>query len=61
MDTEAKLALIARIWSTIDGDALPVPPEVEAELNRRWEHHLANPGSTLSMDELMARVEAKRR
>ena len=56
-----KLALIARLWAMIDLDELPVSPAVAAELDRRWAEHLCNPRAALTLDELMARVEAKRR
>jgi putative addiction module component (TIGR02574 family) len=56
-----KLALIGKIWATLDAEALPVPPEVAAELDRRWAEHQLNPGAAFTLDELMARVAAKRR
>ena len=56
-----KLALIGKIWASLDADALPVPPTVLTELDRRWAEHQLNPSSALTLDELMARVEAKRR
>jgi len=55
-----KLALIGRLWATLDADELPVSSAVATELDRRWEEHLRNPGSALTLDELMARVEARR-
>lgn len=57
---EEKLALIEELWGMIDLNQLPVPPEVAAELDRRWENYQRNPGSALTLDELMARVERKR-
>jgi putative addiction module component (TIGR02574 family) len=45
----------------IDPDELPVSPAIAAELDRRWAEHLRNPSAALTLDELMARVEAKRR
>jgi putative addiction module component (TIGR02574 family) len=56
-----KLALIGRLWATIEPDELPVSPAVVAELDRRWAEHLRNPSAALTLDELMSRVEAKRR
>jgi putative addiction module component (TIGR02574 family) len=56
-----KLALIGRLWASLDAESLPTSPAVAAELDRRWAEHQRNPGSALTLDELMARVEAKRR
>jgi putative addiction module component (TIGR02574 family) len=56
-----KLALIGRLWSSLDTSHLPIPPLVQAELDRRWAEHQLNPSSALTLDELMTRVEAKRR
>jgi len=58
---EEKITLIGKLWNSLDADTLPVPPAVLAELDRRWADHQINPGAALSLDELMARVEAKRR
>ena len=41
--------------------ALVASPAVAAELDRRWAEHLKNPAAALTLDELMKRVEAKRR
>lgn len=54
-----KLALIGRLWASLDADNLPVPPEVVAELDRRRAAYERNPGSALTFDELMARVRRK--
>ena len=54
-----KLALIGRLWASLDADNLPVPPEVVAELDRRRAEYERNPGSALTLDELMARVRRK--
>jgi len=59
LDQAEKLALIARIWSTIDADALPVPPSVLEELERRRADLERNPQSALTLDELMARVQRR--
>jgi putative addiction module component (TIGR02574 family) len=56
-----KLALIGKLWASLDADALPVPPAVGAELDRRWAEHLRDPSAALTLEELMARVAAKRR
>lgn len=61
LSQQEKFALIEKLWATIDADELPVPPEVGVELDRRWAEHLRNPGAALTLDQLMSRVEAKRR
>lgn len=35
LTSEEKLALIDDIWASIDFQSLPLPPELEAELDRR--------------------------
>jgi putative addiction module component (TIGR02574 family) len=57
---DEKLALIGKLWASLDPDALPVPSAVTAELDRRWTEHLRNPSAALTLDELLARVAAKR-
>ena len=56
-----KLALIGRLWDTLDASELPVSAAVAAELDRRWAEYQRNPASALTLNELMARVEARRR
>ena len=59
LTTNEKLALIGKIWASLDADSLPVPPAVVAELNRRRADYERNPGSALTLDELLARVRNK--
>jgi putative addiction module component (TIGR02574 family) len=61
LDRREKFALLEKLWAMIETDELPVPPEVAAELDRRWADYQKNPNSALTYDELMARVQAKRR
>jgi len=58
---DEKLALIGKLWASLDHDSLPVPSAVTAELDRRWTEHLRNPSAALTLDELLARVAARRR
>ena len=60
LSQQEKVALIQKLWGMIDAEDLPVPPEVAAELDRRWAKHVRNPSAALTLDQLMARVEAKR-
>ena len=61
LTADEKLALIGKLWASLDTSALPVPPSVVAELDRRWAEHLRDPAAALTLEELMARVAAKRR
>ena len=61
LDRSEKFALLEKIWALLEIDELPVPPEVVAELDRRWAEHERNPGAALTLDELVARVQTKRR
>lgn len=60
LNQQEKFALIEKLWGMIDADDLPVPPEIAAELDRRWAEHVSNPGAALTLEQLMARVKAKR-
>ena len=60
LTSDEKIALIGKIWGSLDADSLPVSPAVVTELDRRWAEHQANPSAALTLDELMTRVEAKR-
>ena len=60
LSQQEKLTLVGKIWAMIDADELPVPAEVITELDRRWAEHMRNPGAALTLEQLMARVEAKR-
>lgn len=59
LSNEEKLELVGKLWSMIEADALPVPPEVIAELDRRRAKLEGNPESALTLDELMARVKRR--
>lgn len=58
---DEKLALIGKLWASLDASALPLPPAVAAELDQRWAEHLRTPSAALTLEELMTRVAAKRR
>jgi putative addiction module component (TIGR02574 family) len=55
-----RLQLVADLWDTIAEDApeeaLPLTPELAAELDRRLAEHDADPGSALSWGEVRARL-----
>lgn len=56
---DEKIALIGKIWASLDTEALPVPPAVLAELNRRRAEYERDPGSALTLEELLVRVRRK--
>lgn len=58
---DEKLTLIGKLWASLDTATLPIPPAVLAELDRRWAQHQQNPSAALTLDELLNRVNAKRR
>jgi putative addiction module component (TIGR02574 family) len=55
-----RLQLVADLWDTIAEDApeeaLPLTPELAAELDRRLAEHDADPGSALGWDGVRARL-----
>jgi putative addiction module component (TIGR02574 family) len=56
-----RLRMVHAIWDTLPDDiSLPVSPEQQAELDRRLAAHRANPESSISLEELMRRVEGRR-
>ena len=59
LSSEEKLVLIGKLWQSLNKDSLPVPPEVVAELERRRAAYERNPGSALTLDEVLARVRRK--
>lgn len=56
---DEKLALIGKLWSSLDTANLPIPPAVLAELDRRRAEYECDPNSALTLDELLARVRRK--
>ena len=56
---DEKLALIGKLWSSLDTTHLPILPAVLAELDRRRVEYERDPSSALTIDELLARVRRK--
>jgi putative addiction module component (TIGR02574 family) len=56
---DEKLALIGKLWASLDTANLPIPPVVLAELDRRRAAYERDPSSALTLDELLARVRRK--
>lgn len=64
LSVEQRLALIGDIWDSIveeDPNAVPVPPEHIAELERRLADEQENPEDAVSWPELKARLERRSR
>ena len=54
---EEKLQLIDELWCSLSPDDLPASPELIAELDRRLQHHEANPQAGLTLEEFKMRVD----
>lgn len=56
-----RLRVVHAIWDTLPDDVdLTTTPEQQAELDRRLAAHRDDPGSAVSHDELMRRVNSRR-
>ena len=57
-----KMILIGEIWEGIgvEDTQVEISGEIEAELDRRWEHFLANPGMAKSWEEVKERILSSR-
>lgn len=54
-----RVRVVQAIWDSLPGDAdLGVSPEQQAELDRRVAAHDADPGSSISREELSRRLES---
>ena len=54
---DQKLALVTELWDDLAASApLTLPPEELAEMQRRRDEMLANPGIAIDRDELWRRV-----
>ncbi len=54
-----RVRVVQAIWASLPGDAdLGVSPEQQAELDRRVAAHDADPGSSISREELLRRLES---
>ena len=60
LSVDERLRLVEDLWDSIAEDApdeaLPVTPELAAELDRRLAEHEANPGDVVSWEEVRARL-----
>ncbi|HYR59020.1 MAG TPA: addiction module protein [Chthoniobacteraceae bacterium] len=56
-----RVALMNEIWEslTAEGYEPDVTPEEAAELERRWQEHLAHPESAIPWEQVKAELEAK--
>lgn len=54
-----RVRVVQAIWASLPDDAdLGVSPEQQAELDRRVAAHDADPGSSISREELLRRLES---
>lgn len=62
LTTPEKILLLEELWDDIATDTahITVPESHRQELDKRLENARLNPGTLLSLDELMARVEARK-
>lgn len=58
LSTQQRLELIAEIWDSLEDEALPLEPELLAELDRRLAEFEANPGEGRPAAEVVARIRA---
>ena len=58
LSTEEKLQLVAELWDSIAADAknIPVSEEEKALLEERWQEHLRDGKSALSLEEFKRRL-----
>lgn len=60
LSVEERLELIGDIWDSIvdgDPDAVPIPPEHIAELDRRLADEKLNPDDSVSWDEVKRKLQ----
>lgn len=62
LTTPEKILLLEELWDSIASEesSVPVPQSHREELDRRLAEHEKNPGKLLTLEELRARVEARR-
>lgn len=58
LSTQERLELIGEIWDSLEDEALPLDPELLAELDRRLAEFEANPGEGQLAAEVVARIRA---
>ncbi len=55
-----RLALAIALWDSVDDEArdgaLPLDPDLCAELDRSWTAHLSNPDAALGWDEVRSQL-----
>ena len=63
LNVEERLELIGEIWDSIvdgDPDAVPVPPEHIAELDRRLDDEKLNPDDSVSWDDVKRKLQRRK-
>lgn len=56
---EQKLALIDKLWDSIPPQEVPIPEWHRREIERRLADRAANPGASIPMEEVFARLGRK--
>jgi putative addiction module component (TIGR02574 family) len=62
MSTEEKILLVEELWDSISENQsnVAVPQSHIDELSRRVKHHASTPGNLLTLDQLRARIDARK-
>ena len=62
LSTPEKILFVEDLWDTIvpEESGVPVPESHKAELDRRMDRHRRAPGKLLSLQELQAKIEARK-
>lgn len=57
-----KILLVEDLWDAISADdsSIPVPESHKAELDMRFKRYQSAPGTLLSLDELITRIEKRK-
>lgn len=59
MTTEEKLALVEELWEDIEKEwTCQIPEATHAILGERWDQHLKNPASGISLDEFISKYSS---
>ncbi len=58
LSPEQRLELIGEIWDSLEDEALPLEPELLAELDRRLAEFETNPAEGRPAAEVIARIRA---
>ncbi len=62
LSTSEKMLLLEDLWDSIaeDESSIPVPQSQMDELEKRWADYRRDPSNVLTMEELQARINARK-